>query len=97
MCSGAGCARSSCSALACRANAAISLHSWMSAIRCLPDEARTRVALEGTPAFLEHAPMRVGRTLHFAGGVTADWLLTQVASALAMAQPVLPTRSRDVH
>jgi hypothetical protein len=62
-----------------------------------PDEARTRVALEGTPAFLEHAPMRVGRTLHFAGGVTADWLLTQVAAALAMAQPVLPTRSRHVH
>jgi hypothetical protein len=61
-----------------------------------PDEARTRVALEGTPAFLERAPVRVGRTLHFAGGVTADWLL-QVASALALAQPVLPTRSRHVH
>jgi hypothetical protein len=40
--------------------------------------------------------VRVGRTLHFAGGVTADWLL-QVASALALAQPVLPTRSRHVH
>ncbi len=61
------------------------------------DEARTRVAMERTPAFLEHAPMRVGRTLYFAGGVTADWLLTQVAAALAMAQPVLPTRSRHVH
>jgi hypothetical protein len=30
--------------------------------------------------------MRVGRTLYFAGGVTADWLLTQVAEALRMAR-----------
>jgi hypothetical protein len=62
-----------------------------------PDEARTRAALEGTTEFVEHAPMRVGRTLYFAGGVTADWLLTQVAAALSMARTVRPVAAPRVH
>jgi hypothetical protein len=62
-----------------------------------PDEAATRVALQGTPELLEHAPMRVGRALHFAGGVTADWLLTQVAAALRMAETMRSAASRRVH
>ena len=89
MCSGAGRARSSCSALACQGQPGYQSAFVDVGDPLPPDAARTRVALEGTPAFLEQAPMRVGRTLHFAGGVTADWLLTQVASALALAQPVL--------
>jgi hypothetical protein len=61
------------------------------------DEARTRATLEGTPEFLAHAPMRVRRTLYFAGGVTADWLLTQVAAALSMARTVRPVPLQRVH
>ena len=62
-----------------------------------PEEARLRASLQGTSAFLEHATMRVGRTLHFAGGVTADWLLTQLGLALTMAQGVAGLTTQQVH
>ena len=62
-----------------------------------PDQAGTRAALEGTTEFVEHAPVRVGRTLYFAGGVTADWLLTQMAAALSMARIVRPVPLQRVH
>ena len=61
------------------------------------DVARTRAALEGTTEFVEHAPMRVDRTLYFAGGVTVDWLLTQVAAALSMVRTVRPVAASRVH
>ena len=41
--------------------------------------------------------MRVGRTLYFAGGVTADWLLTQVAEALRMARALRLPEPRRGH
>jgi hypothetical protein len=49
------------------------------------DEAATRLSLLRMPDLIEHAPIRVGPTLYFADGVTADWLLPQVAEALRMA------------
>ena len=47
-------------------------------------EAATRLSLLRMPDLIEHAPIRVGRTLYFADGVTADWLLTQGAEAEAL-------------
>jgi len=61
------------------------------------DEAATRAALEGTPELLDAAPMRVGRTLNFSGGDTADWLLTQVAAALQLTETVRVRTVQRVH
>jgi hypothetical protein len=61
------------------------------------DQAAVRASLESGPHLIEHAPMRLGRTLYFAGGVTADWLLTQVAEALRMARAIRLPKSRRVH
>ena len=54
------------------------------------DEAATRLSLRRMPDLIEHAPIRVGRTLYFADGVTADWLLTQGAEALRMVRAIRP-------
>jgi hypothetical protein len=61
------------------------------------DVAGTREALAQTAGLPDAAPMRLGRTLYFAGGVTADWLLTQVAAALRMARTVRPVAAPRVH
>jgi hypothetical protein len=61
------------------------------------DQAAVRASLESGPHLIEHAPMRLGRTLYFAGGVTADWLLTQVAEALRMARAIRLPEPRRVH
>jgi hypothetical protein len=61
------------------------------------EEASTRAALQETPELIADAPVLLGRTLYFAGGVTADWLLTQVAAALSMARTVRPVAAPRVH
>jgi hypothetical protein len=61
------------------------------------DEARTRTAMQETAGLPDDTPMRVGRTLYFAGWVTADWLLTQIAAALQMAETVTARAARRVH
>jgi hypothetical protein len=61
------------------------------------DVAGTREALAQTSALPGDAPMRVGRTFYFAGGVTANWLLTQVRAALSMTRTVRPGPPQRVH